>query len=71
MYIKNRRDSRFFKGCSPLQPSCNLTGSSTASGSVSGIYIARLVIPPMAGQKAPEYTKSIKACPEFGEGCCC
>jgi len=28
----------------------------------AGIYIARLV--------TAEYTKSIKACPEFGEGCC-
>jgi hypothetical protein len=24
--IKNCRDSRLFKGCSPLQPLCNLTG---------------------------------------------
>ena len=25
--IKNCRDSRLFKGCSPLQPLCNVTGN--------------------------------------------
>jgi len=32
MYIKNRRDSSKFNGCSPLQLSCNLTGMKPAVG---------------------------------------
>ena len=45
----------------------------------SGIYIARLFTPQEAGLVpdalgrgvTPSSTKSIKACPEFGEGCFC
>lgn len=33
--IKNCRVSRLFKVCSPLQPSCNLTGDSPATGNIS------------------------------------
>lgn len=29
--IKNCRDSRLFKGCSPLQPLCSLTGNRSQS----------------------------------------
>jgi hypothetical protein len=34
MYKNNIRDSSKLKGCSPLQLSCNLTGSATQSATI-------------------------------------
>ena len=38
MYKNNSRDSSKFKGCSPLQRSCNLTGKCHAIGYYSYTY---------------------------------
>ncbi len=42
MYKNNSRDSSIFKGCSPLQLSCNLIGKCNAIGYYS--YTKRSVV---------------------------
>ncbi len=70
--LLGREVARLFDGPQEVGYHQAIWNGRTATGRLapSGIYLARLVTPPTVGP-APESARSLKACPESGEGCCC